>query len=131
MNLLVKRGPDDGKAICGELFVDGAHECYTLEPSASAAYPSIPAGTYPVQLLESPRFGMITPHIQNVPGRSFIEIHPGNAPNDTEGCLLVGDTKDVDWVGSSRYAFEMLLALLEREPDSLTITYGDADPNRT
>jgi Family of unknown function (DUF5675) len=128
MQLTVLRKPDDGKAVMGELLVDGAHEAFTLEPCATAAYPTIPAGTYPIKLLESPRFGIVTPHVQNVPGRSFIEIHPGNSPEDTEGCLLVGETQTADWVGSSRYAFLKLMALLERA-ESIEITYQDASPN--
>jgi hypothetical protein len=123
MKLLVERGIDDGKAVVGKLYADGKFECFTLEPSASAAYPCIPEGTYPVELLESPRFGEITPHIQSVPGRSFIEIHPGNKPEDTEGCTLVGMSEERDWVGSSRPAFLYLMTLLEVNAEGLTIEY--------
>jgi hypothetical protein len=122
VKLLVERGPDDGKAIMGKLYADGNWEMFTLEPSASAAYPCIPEGTYPVALIESPRFGEITPHIQSVPGRSFIEIHPGNAPEDTKGCTLVGMSESADWVGSSRPAFLYLMTLLEPNAEGLTIT---------
>lgn len=126
MNIQVGRGHDDGKAVMGLLYVDGQFECYTLEPSATAKYPIIPAGTYPIQLLESPRFGEVTPHVQNVPGRSFIEIHPGNKPSDTEGCTLVGDTTAVDWVGSSRAAFQQLMNKLTTAPEgSISITFTD------
>lgn len=126
MKLLVQRRPDDGKAVLGELYVDGVFECYTLEPSANAAYPTTPAGTFPVALLFSPRFGETTPHIQNVPGRSFIEMHPGNDPADTEGCTLVGETETTDWVGSSRVAFKKLMAKLETAaPGSITVEYAD------
>jgi hypothetical protein len=122
MNLLVERGPDDGKSILGRMSIAGNFEVFTLEPSASAAYPCISEGTYPIALLESPRFGEITPHIQSVPGRSAIEIHPGNAPDDTEGCILVGMSESRDWVGSSRPAFLYLMTLLEPNAEGLTIT---------
>jgi hypothetical protein len=125
MKLLVERGIDDGKAIMGKLSADGIFECFTLEPSNDATYPCIPEGTYPVELLFSPRFGEITPHIQGVPGRSFIEMHPGNSPKDTEGCVLVGETETTDWVGSSRLAFIALMALLTPNAEGLTIEFSN------
>jgi hypothetical protein len=131
MKLTVERGPDDGTAILGRLLANGIFECYTLEPSASRPeYPCIPAGTYPVEMLESPRFGQITPHLQNVPGRSLIEIHPGNNAEDTEGCLLVGQTESKDWIGSSRVAFLALMALLMPNARGLTITYQNAEASQ-
>jgi len=123
MKLRVERGIDDGKSVMGQLFVDDVWECWTLEPSNDAAYPCIPEGTYPIELLFSPRFGEITPHIQGVKGRSFIELHPGNSPTDTEGCVLVGETESADWVGSSRLAFIALMALLTPNAKGLTITF--------
>lgn len=57
----------------------------------------IPTGTYLCQLVESPRFGLV-PRIMDVPGRTNIEMHPGNLVGDTEaglvsdsaGCILPG-----------------------------------------
>jgi hypothetical protein len=126
MELLVTGRKDDGRATLGMLYVDGQVECHTLEPSANAEYPRIPAGRYPVEFRFSPRFKMVTPHICNVPGREFILIHPGNAPKDTEGCLLVGYTESTDWVGSSREAFLSLMTLLRTaEAGDIFITYQE------
>ena len=126
MKLKVARAIPDQNATPGELYVDEQFECFTLEPSPrNVQFPSIPADTYEVRLLPSARFGELTPHILNVPDRSYIEIHPGNKPGDTEGCTLVGETQAIDWVGSSRFAFEKLMSLLHTATDPISITFVD------
>ena len=60
---------------------------------------AIPKGTYIIQLRVSAKFkdrvwakpfeGKV-PYLLNVPGYSGVCIHPGNTPEDTDGCLLVG-----------------------------------------
>ena len=50
---------------------------------------SIPAGTYIVKRVDSPRFGD-TFEITGVPNRSHILFHPLNTEEDTEGCIGVG-----------------------------------------
>lgn len=102
----------------GELLLDGIFQCYTLELSSrikEGVKNCIPPGEYEILMQYSSRFGMDTPHIQNVPGRTFIEIHPGNSPDDTEGCILLGQTKSVDWVGSSRAAYKELIPKIENK----------------
>lgn len=44
----------------------------------------------------------------NVPNFEGVRIHAGNCPEDTEGCILLGQTKDDDFVGHSVAAFEKL-----------------------
>jgi Family of unknown function (DUF5675) len=128
MEIRITNRKDDGKATMGTMFVDGQYECDTLEPSSDAKYPRIPAGRYPVEFRFSPRFQMVTPHVCNVSGREYILIHPGNKPEDTEGCLLVGESQSKDWVGSSREAFLCLMTLLRtEEAGNIFITYEEAD----
>lgn len=54
---------------------------------------AIPAGTYIIKMRESPHFGRVMPYLQSVPGFSYIMIHPGNGPEHTKGCILVGESK--------------------------------------
>lgn len=104
------------KSTIGKMLLDGEFQCFTLELSArkqEGVKNCIPAGRYEIKMQYSARFTMDTPHLQNVPGRTFIEIHPGNKPEDTEGCILLGKTKDTDWVGSSRLAYQDLIPKIE------------------
>jgi len=121
MNLVVKRLYSTELSTTGELFIFGEHFCWTLEPPSGPML--IPEGTYPIEILMSKRFGEPVPHIQNVPGHDAEEIHPGNFPNDTHGCLLPGFTKDLNYVGYSQVAFDALLLQLRRAKDGLTISY--------
>ena len=86
--MLIKlyRNKPSGKAIFGQLYVDGAYSCDTLE---NTDY-SIPAGFYRLRITHSPRFKELLPILDGVLGRSGIRIHAGNTTRDTEGCILVG-----------------------------------------
>ena len=48
-----------------------------------------------------------------MPGFEGVRIHPGNTKKDTEGCILVGQTKSKDMVGKSRSAFDILFAKIK------------------
>jgi len=123
MLITVQRETFSDASTCGTLSLDGAFECYTLEPPVRDFKPCcIPAGNYPVVLQESAKFGFIVPCVQNVPGFTAIEIHIGNKPDDTEGCCLVGQSQSQDWVGSSRDAFDALMLKLQDASD-ISITY--------
>ena len=101
MELMVRRDTVNPGETLGELWI---RECYTLEPSASA----IPQGRYRVTLYDSPRFGMKVPILNDVPGHTFIEIHPGNTAADTHGCILVGQRRAPHAVEHSRAAYQVL-----------------------
>lgn len=120
MNLLLRRRPATDGMILGQLFVDGTHECFTLEGDAVA----IPHGIYPVVITKSQRFGRMLPLVTQVPGRSGIRIHPGNTIADTEGCILVGQSLTTTGVGLSRAALDHLqpqLAAVLAEGDDVTL----------
>lgn len=118
MTLYVCRQPASDGAIIGLLAINGIFECYTLEPQALA----IPAGTYAVLIQPSRRFGQDVPHLIDVPGRSAIEIHPGNTAIDTHGCIVVGQARGVASVLNSRKAFDDLFAVLQSATDPIAIT---------
>lgn len=49
------------------------------------------------------------PHILDIPNRSGILIHWGNTAENTEGCILLGTTRGLNFIGSSREAFDAFL----------------------
>lgn len=132
MNLKVLREFLTPHSTIGRLFILGQagqtdFHCYTLEPEQridEVKPRAIPAGTYELTLRYSPHHGRIIPHVENVPGFSEIEMHIGNSPiphpgkdglmkpPDTEGCTLVGKTRDTDFIGQSHAAFDSLFEKL-------------------
>ena len=50
----------------------------------------IPAGTYPLRLTYSPKFGRKMWLVDEVPNRSGIRIHPANYWNNLQGCIAPG-----------------------------------------
>ena len=76
---------------------------------------AIPKGRYRVNLdTVSPKFknrswaakyGGRVPWIEGVPGFDRILIHPGTTPNDTAGCILIGENKQKGKVLNSQRAY--------------------------
>ena len=103
MKILVQGIRVDGKATISQVFVDGVLMCFSIEDPVRKekikGETAIPAGTYQVGLRNSPKFSGKFKHdmlwVKNVPGFEFILIHWGNTVDDTEGCLLVGQTMGV------------------------------------
>lgn len=132
MDIKVSRKVYTEKSTIGELSIDGAFECYTLEDMvrAGAKVPgktAIPAGTYRVIIDMSARFGKLMPHVLDVPGFDGIRIHAGNTDADTEGCLILGRVKKRDRVEDSRAALVFFAAKLETAiqlGESVTLTIG-------
>lgn len=117
MKVDIYRKIETAESITGEFWLDGAKQCYYLEPSrvtpVNVGHPCIPAGTYKVVLTMSPHLGYICPEVLDVPGRTAIRWHIGNFPKDVLGCRVVGTILGDDFVGNSKGAFEALMAKLE------------------
>jgi hypothetical protein len=117
MELQLKRTDSFENSTIGELSVDGQLECYTLEdkvrPVKIKGKTAIPAGRYEVIINYSQRFQRLLPLLLNVPDFEGVRIHPGNTAADTEGCILVGMTKEKEFIGQSRVAFERLFTKLK------------------
>ena len=106
------------EAILGSLYLNGAFVCYTLENAAKA----IPCGMYTVQNSKSPKFKRELPLLHNaqVPARRGIRIHVGNTAKDSQGCVLVGMSRNGDRLTESTPA-ETMVTMLCRNETNLVI----------
>ncbi len=109
----------------GALYIDGKYFCDTLEDRVRdlekekkvPGETAIPAGTYRVVVNVSPRFKRRLPRLLDVPGFDGILIHRGNTPEDTAGCILVGENRERGKVVNSA-AYELRLTeMLDRVQD--------------
>ncbi len=139
MDLNLKRiARKDGYTI-GRLYIDGQYFCDTLEdtdrglrqdmhPSVCKArkrkgMTAIPTGRYQVLMnVVSPRFSQRKayqfcegklPRLLNVPSFEGVLIHIGNTAQDTEGCILVGENREVGMVLNSTQTFRRLYSKLQ------------------
>lgn len=103
--LYVIRQSQTTDATLGDFYWEDQRLYYTCEPLQRdvkiMGSTAIPLGRYPVVMSFSPHFGKDMPHINNIPNFSDVMIHNGNAPKDTEGCILIGLTRMADGVGNS------------------------------
>jgi hypothetical protein len=76
--------------IFGTLITDLGFTCRTVENAALA----IGSGTFTCLWLPSPAHGMCY-HLQNVLGRTFIEIHSANWAYQLLGCIAPGATVEM------------------------------------
>lgn len=122
MEILVQRHIFSAQSTIGDLTIPGHDfKCHTLEdcvrpdgqkiPHETA----IPAGRYQVIVDYSNRFKRYMFHVLNVPMFEGIRIHCGNSDADTDGCLLVGVSEQLNWIGESHVAFVALWNLLTIE----------------
>jgi len=125
MQITVKRLHKTDTSTIGELSIDGLFQCYTLEDTERAVKikgeTAIPKGTYKVIINESNRFKRLLPLLLDVPNFEGVRIHSGNSNHDTEGCILVGQSRNKNYIGQSRKAFEKLFKKMQAA-EYITIT---------
>ena len=84
----------------------------------------IPAGTYKLKPVNSPKFGK-TYQVCDVVGRTHILIHKANKPSELHGCIAPVSSYgilDEEWAGfSSKRAYNNLMALLGDSEHELEI----------
>lgn len=105
---------------------------------------AIPAGTYEIKLRTAGgktlqyarRFpdmhkGMLW--LQDVPGFSWVYIHIGNFPEDTEGCILVGTNAGTNHINNSRVAYTSIypkiVEMIEDDGCQIVILNEDKEGN--
>jgi hypothetical protein len=118
MILELKRKIFTDDSTIGELSIDGEFVCYTLEDKVRDTkiqnVTAIPYGKYEVIINFSNHFQQYMPLLLNVPGYEGVRIHSGNKSTDTEGCILVGSSKSLNFIGNSRATFKTLFARMKK-----------------
>lgn len=140
MELQINRFARKADYTIGKLYIDGEYFCDTLEDTDRglkdelseaqiriikvAGATAIPAGRYEIEMnVVSPKFskkaaykfcGGRLPRLVGVKCFDGVLIHIGNTPEDTEGCILVGQNKAVGQVINSTNTFKYLWAILEK-----------------
>jgi len=126
---IVRENVSSIKPTMGELLIEGEHFCWSLELPFLNNIPGrscIPVGAYRVIFSLSTRFRRDMPRLIGVPGRVGILIHPGNDEHDTEGCILLGDTRIDGKVLHSRDAFARFLEWFASYGNAATVTIRNA-----
>jgi hypothetical protein len=108
---ITRKRPYSG-SVGGDLFVGGTFVCYSLElPWAwnAKSVSCIPNGQYRavVRYDHADKWRM---ELQGVPGRGQVQIHIGNFPKDSKGCVLVGTATAPNQVTNSGVAYAKLKA---------------------
>lgn len=120
MNIELIRDTFTDKTTIGKLYIDGKYQCETLEdvkrPDGIKVYgeTAIPRGEYEVVINFSSKYQRPMLQIMNVPMFDGIRIHSGNKAGDTEGCILVGTSRDKDWIGGSVKAYKPLFEKIDK-----------------
>ena len=145
MKIIIDRFFKGTNYTIGRMHIDGKYFCDTLEDTVRAlpkrcpytpqwrscickekiyGQTAIPTGTYKVTLEMSPRFKRKLPYLHDVHHFLGILIHRGNTPENTEGCILVGENKVVGKVvNSTPYEVELvrLIDVAEKKGEKVTI----------
>ena len=127
MEITVNRKYKKADYTIGQMYIDGMYFCDTLEDTVRdlsrekklAGQTAIPRGKYRVELTYSPKFKRDLPLLCSVPYFTGIRIHRGNTPEDTSGCILVGENKERGrLVNSTRYELE-LVEKIKKAPETI------------
>lgn len=137
MEITLKRIAKKEAYTIGKMYINGKYVCDTLEDTDRGltaemgerdillqkipGKTAIPTGTYNVTMnVSSPRFGSKAfyrkvcggrlPRLLDVPGYIGVLIHCGNTAADTDGCILVGENKEVGRVLKSQVTFTTIVS---------------------
>ena len=119
-NLLIIRDQFTDKSTLGKLYLNGEFYGHTLElawQDNKKNVSCIPKGVYDVSKRhpeESESYKYQHLLVENVPNRNYILFHIGNYPKDTNGCILLGNTRALNFVGDSRNPFYNLMYDLQK-----------------
>ena len=99
---------------------------YTLEPpdlDNKKSKSCIPAGEYKayIRKKESSKWDYDVIQLKNVPNRSAIQMHAGNYPEDTNGCILPGEGRGKNAVWSSKMKLDEIFNIIGKEDIKVVI----------
>lgn len=119
--LTIARKYSDANCTSGYLAVDDKIVAYTLEKPWLGNAPlisAIPDGSYG-GIIRYDHSDSWRIELTGVPGRDHVQIHTGNTPDDTEGCILIGLTlgDDMCSVLDSKAAYTALKSAFYGTPD--------------
>lgn len=118
MKLLLHRKYLKPEYTIGTLYIDGKYLCEAIEDKVREEkidhVTAIDYGTYKIDLTMSPKFKRLLPLLLDVPFFEGIRIHRGNTAEDSSGCLLPGENKEVGRViHSTKYEMIIIEKILE------------------
>lgn len=150
MKILLKRTAKKPTYTIGKIYVDGQYICDCIEDKDRGLKQSmtleqinklkvygqtaIPTGEYKVTLnVISPKYSKSTwykqnangarvPRILNVKGFDGVLIHTGNTAEDSHGCIIIGQNKEVGKVINSKETFKKFYQILQSSKDDITLT---------
>ena len=129
MELDLERIARREKYTIGELSIEGKFICHTLEDKVRVLHSfedkifsetAIPFGRYKVILSYSPKFKRVLPELLNVQFFNAIRMHSGNKAEDSQGCVLVGECRNIEegYIYNSRKTEDKLMKILKPVFDS-------------
>lgn len=125
ITITVQRRIKNSKCVTG-LFkvvssdVEGIVKGYTLEPPDLGnrdRVSCIPAGEYKAYIRDrkTSKWDYDVIQLEDVPDREAIQIHIGNYPKDTLGCILVGSSQGKNTVWRSGDKYRELMSFIRKE----------------
>lgn len=119
MKLNLRRFLYENDTTLGYLLVDGVPTLFTLEDKVREVkipkQTAIPTGIYRIEIKQSPHFGRLMPYLVDVPNFTGVMIHSGNDKDDTEGCILVGQTINaLGKIANSKIGFDSLFIQIQK-----------------
>lgn len=120
MNAILQRLLSNEKVTLGMMLVEGRPFFPTLELPWKNNQPNIsciPAGTYKCVKTFSNHFQKQVFLLQDVPGRSAVEIHIGNKVEDIQGCIVIGMQYSLSAyeIVHSAVAFDVFMKMVPNE----------------
>jgi RHS repeat-associated protein len=106
ITITVVRQTVSPQSIIGQINVNAGAYGQVNEYSLENASTAISPGSYPAYFRTDSGPGLNHEAVTLYPadGRTNIEIHPGNSPVDSTGCILPGTSTATDWVNHSQAA---------------------------